>query len=230
MRVYNHEIVIRRGEAFTIDKTIQNRDGSPYILPKMPKPCFVVTVSNSLYPNENSIVYRNFIDVSSMPMFVDTRPVNVLDFTYPDGVTKLYPNGWSDLTLGPPGGYVNGELIIYTTSDTSVVPGYDYDGPGPLENPDFGSTSDGACDDALFCYTKSDGTTEYKRWDGRWLDYQCRVVCLIPHEDTIKWKEGDYYYSIDLIDNRDAVANVYPILGATKLSVLSNLRGGTIWK
>lgn len=250
MRVYNHEMTIRRGEAFTIDKIIQNRDGSPYVLPKMLKPCFVVTVSSSLYPNETSIVYRNFIDASSMPMFEDTRPVNVLDFTYSDGVTKLYPNGWSDLSLGPPGGFINGKLVVYDTGESDVtgkpkVPGYDYDGPGLDENPDAGWQATKICDQALFYYTRPDGTIEYKWWgpgwldrelESDWLDYECRLTCLIPHEDTVKWREGDYYYSIDLIDNYDIntdvadVANVYPILGATKLSVLSNLRGGTTWK
>ena len=32
MKVFNNEITIHRGETFSMDKVIQNKDGSPYIV------------------------------------------------------------------------------------------------------------------------------------------------------------------------------------------------------
>lgn len=249
MRVYNHEITMRRGEVLTIDKTIQNRDGSPYIIPKFndnKRPHFVLTISSSLYPNESSIIYRMFMDVKAnpdMPTFTETNPVNILDFTNRDGSSKLYENGFKSLQNGPPGGWINDVEVIYM-SDGGDRPSHDYNQDGEInvdddenapEAPTDGMADD-PCTEALFYYPRPDGTVEYKWWNGvAWKDYECRLVCAVPHADTIKWKEGNYYYSIDLIDHyvHNAVAQnvseVYPILGATKLSVMSNLRGGNVW-
>ena len=32
MKSFNNELIIHHGETFTIDKTVQNKDGSPYII------------------------------------------------------------------------------------------------------------------------------------------------------------------------------------------------------
>lgn len=32
MKTFNNELVIHRGETFSMDKVVQNKDGSPYIV------------------------------------------------------------------------------------------------------------------------------------------------------------------------------------------------------
>ena len=231
MRVYNHEITIRRGEAFTVDKTIRNQDGSPYIIPKFAvdesgndtaEPYFVITVSDAIYPNADNVVYRQFLRVKdAFPTFRETNPVDIRLFTDQAG-NQLYPT-FKHLSLGPPGGFIGENNVIYTDDDGVIS----YD-PGPSGT--FESQSEAPCTQALF-YTVINGVKEYRWWTGKggWQPYECRLSSLIPHDETINWKEGNYYYSIDLIDDKFAVTNVYPILAPTKLSVLTNLRGGNIW-
>lgn len=218
MKVFNHELVVHRNETFTLDKVVQNRDGSPYIITsEMQNPYFVITVSSTLYPTEDGYVYHAWLPVPE-PRFHSTVPIDITIFEYANGQT-IYPSGFDGMS-GPPSGLVNG--VAYTFEK----------------------------DDALFYYDDERGNRTYKypyyEQDGdgwkfkEWRDYECRIIHKFLQEYTRDWVEHSYYYSIELVDGvagegpsgrpLTAISEVIPILEPTKLSVLSNLKGGMKWK
>lgn len=213
MKVFNNEITVRRNETFTIDKYIKNRDGSPYIISSaLEHPFFLITVTNSLYNQKERYICNVWIPID-LPRFNSTIPVNISDFTNGDG--EVLYHSFKDLEGGLPGGYV----------------GNDFDNSIQYEDVD-----------ALF-YCETNGKRVYKYWDSAeesWKDYDCRITYKFTHGITKDWIEGGYFYNIDLVDgdlDPDAIqgqrpipiSNLnehIPILGATKLTVLSDLRGG----
>ena len=226
MKVQNHDLTVRRNETFTMDRIIRNRDGSPYIISsKLLNPYFVITVSSSIYDVSDRYVYHAWLPVN-VPRFHSTIPVRINDFKDEDG-NELYPNGFDTMT-GPPVGYVNGVDIGY------------------------GEDTDKPCYDALFYYEDNDGNRTYKWWNGKdnsedgddskgWQDYECRIIHKFLQQYTRDWIERSYYYNIELLDgtlDADAkagerplkdVCEVIPILEDSKISVLSNLKGGMKW-
>jgi hypothetical protein len=224
MRVFNHELTVRRNETFTLDKIIQNRDGSPYIITsEMQNPYFVITVSSTLYPTDDGYVYHAWLPYGG-PRFHTTVPINIGDFTNKIG-DKLYPNGFETLP-GLLSGYINGKSITFEP------------------------------DDALFYYEDASGNRTYKypyyEFDGKdsytfkeWRDYECRIIHKFLQQYTRDWIEHSYYYNIELVDGSKeevpegevldgrpltSISEVIPILEPTKMSVLSNLKGGMRWK
>lgn len=216
MRVSNHELTIRRNETFTLDKIIQNRDGSPYIITsKMQNPYFVITVSSTLYPTDDGYVYHAWLPYGG-PRFHTTVPINIGDFENDLGI-----NGFEGLpsTL----------IVNIGGKEIKFEP-----------------------DDALFYYEDSSGKRTYKypvyKYDDKngvyeideWRNYECRIVHKFLQEYTRDWIEHSYYYNIELIDGVEgegpsgrpltAISEVIPILEPTKVSVLSNLKGGMRWK
>lgn len=217
MIVSNHELTVRRGETFTLDKLVQNRDGSPYIISsEMRNPYFLLTVSSTLYENENGYVYHAWLPVAE-PRFYCTVPVRINDFTDVDG--KQTYRGFDEMT-GPPSAYINGVQVTYGAGD-----------------------SNSPCYDALFYYEDDDGNREYKWWSGEggWQPYVCRIVHKFLPQYTKDWIERSYFYNIDLVDGTKngnqgpsdrpikSISELIPILPPTKVSVLSNLKGGMKW-
>lgn len=215
MKVYNHELTIRRNETFTIDKTLENKDGSPFILSNQLKnPYFVVTVCSSLYNQSNVYKYNKWLPVR-VPRFYTTVPVNLADFKGMAGETKYY-RGFNHLISSNgkgwlPSGYINGVEVIYTDGD-----------------------------DALFYWEDEEGNREYKylNEENKYVDYKLRIVCSFPQFVTRNWIEKVYFYNIDLVTGIlkdplppnenpfEVIDGVYPILEPSKINVLSNLKGG----
>ena len=213
MMVFNNEITVRRNETFTIDKIVQNRDGSPYLISsELQNPYFLITITNSLYDQADRYILNIWLPIDeSFPRFELTVPFNLADIKTIDGQTN-YPNGFEDLD-GLPGGYVNGVLVEFEK------------------------------DDVLFYTEDVEGNRIYKYYDDGWKDYECRIIYKFMQAITKDWVEGTYSYNIDLVSgpiNDEAqfisdrplkgVEELIPILGATKLTVLSDLKGGIEWK
>ena len=217
MMVFNNEIVVRRNETFTIDKIIQNRDGSPYLISsELQNPHFLITVTNSLYDQKDRYLCNIWCPIDGvLPRFYTTVPVDMSIFKDEYG-EQLYT---SFDNMGLPQGLVGDDIVAYE--------------PG----------------DALFYFEDDDGNRIYKYWDGSedegsWKDYSCRIIQKFTNEITRNWIEGEYFYSIDLVsgelnpnfdvsngDSRpiNGPDELIPILGPTRLTVLSNLKGGTEW-
>ena len=204
MKTLNNEIIISRGESFTIDNLIQNKDGSPYIISReLVKPYFVISISNSRYFQNDRILKRYWLDLSNIPRFISTVAIDLKSFkTAADSNVSNY----SDFppNTGIIEGYVDGVLTRY------------FEGS------------------AVFYLTNSSGKTIYKYYDttsNAWKNYSCRIVKHFNSEDTEGWVEQTYYYNIFLVSGNNSndtaplteISLKLPILQPTKLSVLSNL-------
>ena len=71
MQIRNNEITIFRGESFTIHKELRNADNSPYVVGSgLKNPHWLLSISNSLYSQEDRIVLNYWLPVSQ------TYPIN----------------------------------------------------------------------------------------------------------------------------------------------------------
>ena len=212
MKTFNNEIIVRRNETFTIDKFVETRGGAPYVISnRMKNPFFLITVTNSLYNQKDRYVCNAWIPVE-LPKFDSTIPVNLADIKNEDGSQKFKDFSESSSWVN---GYYKGQLVTFEP------------------------------DDAVFYMENDNGERTYKYFEGErlsatWKDYSCRIIYKFTHGITKNWIEGSYFYNIDLVDgdlDPDAIQGQrpipitkvnehIPILGATKLTVLTDLRGG----
>lgn len=207
MKTMRHEIEVSRGEAFTIDRILQNKDGSPYIISNaFGNPYFCLTVSSALYNQKNAYNLNIWLPVA-VPRFLSTVPLEIESFTDSGGNPK-YTNGFASLS-GLPNGYIDGKQLILTREN-----------------------------DTMF-YSSKDNSYKYFK-DGKYYDYECRLIIPFTSDITKEWVEQNYLYSIDLVDG--LLANEHadrplskidiaiPILEPTSLTVKSNLKGGNrLW-
>ena len=78
MRTNNNELIVHRGETFTIDKFIQNRDGSPYIVSSQLNNLYwVLSVSSTLYDQRNRYVKNWWLSLKDTKKFFLTVPINI---------------------------------------------------------------------------------------------------------------------------------------------------------
>jgi hypothetical protein len=202
MKTYGNEIMIHRGESFTIDKFIVNKDGSPYIVSnQLINPHLRISVSDSLYEQEGRYVSNYFLNLSKLPRFVSTIPVDIRSFKSAADGPSLYDSFAS--MSGLPSGYVGNHKVTYTSND-----------------------------DALFYCKNDDGTVDYKyRTETGWSDYKFRLLKYFSTDVTSSWRGQNYWYDISLvsgpiIDGKFVRFDVkLPILNPTRLTVLSDLEG-----
>ena len=202
MKTYGNEITIHRGESFTIDKFIVNKDGSPYIVSnQLLNPHIRISVSDSLYEQEGRYVSNYFLNLSRHPRFASTIPVDIRSFKSSVGGSSLYES--FDTMSGLPSGYIGNSLVTYTSDD-----------------------------DALFYCKNDDGTVDYKyHTETGWSDYKFRLLKYFSTDVTSSWRGQNYWYDISLvsgpmIDKKFVRFDVkLPILNPTRLTVLSDLEG-----
>lgn len=209
MRVTNNELIVRRNETFTLDRLVVNQDGSPYIISsEMQNPYFIISVSNSLYDTENRYLVNFWLPVTT-PRFKSTRPMDVATLKNANG-EQMYLS-WANLkNTFFANVYIDGKLIESVESD-----------------------------DAVWYFEDDNGDRDYRYWNGEtWVPYECRIIFKFLQAFTKDWVERSYYYNIDLVDGIAAnevevggrplieISELIPILEPTKLSVLSNLKGG----
>ena len=92
MKNFNNEITVHRGETFTLNKNIQNRDGSPYIISsELSNPYFLLTVTTTRYKQENRYILSKWLDLSDFPRFYNTTPMDLWDIkSSAEGYTPKY--------------------------------------------------------------------------------------------------------------------------------------------
>lgn len=221
MKVFNNEITIHRGETFSMDKVIQNKDGSPYIVSRRLKnPCVLVSVSTTRYAQDERYKLNKWLRLTNK-LFDATEPFDLKSLTTePNGTTPKYPNGFSDIKTYT----TEGEYAPYVA--------YGYIGDNLV-----------ICDynDCVFYVEDNEGVRDYRYWDlnaNGWVKYEFRVTCPFTQAETSQWIEQSYVYSITLVsgewnDNREekeppfsSFDSVQPLLIPTKLSVLSSINGG----
>ena len=203
MKTYNNEIVVRRNETFSIDKYVVNRDGSPYIVSsRIENPYFLLTVASSKYEQTDRYVLNKWLSLTNQPRFTSTIFENIADHQ-----TEVWDGTWANAIL--PAGY-EGDSTVYAN-------------------------------EAAFYLQDANGQLTYKYWiysgdayKGSWSDYKLRLITSFQKGITSNWIEQNYTYGILLVGgeyNKPSEPivtfdTVITILEPTKLTVLSNLKGG----
>lgn len=233
MKSLNNEIIVHRGETFSIDKTIQNKDGSPYIISsKLQNPAFLLTISNTRYEVDKRYIYNRYLKLDKFPRFENTTAVNLR-------ILKNAPNGDTSL-------FTDFTDITELTDTDTLISEYGYDGEhytdvvayGYIGN-DFWISRVGH--DVFYVEDTTTGKKTYKYWKydennpnvGTWEEYECRIITPFLSTLTINWIDQNYTYSINLVDvGVDDDGNIttpfskdIPILTPTKLTVSSNING-----
>lgn len=104
MRLLKNEISVNQGETFTLDFSVVNPDGSPYVLHEaLENPHILVTVTSSLHSTNDRYVLNLWLDLLRYPKFknvvakeVESLPSQITDdvvgtlYSYTDGGTKFY--------------------------------------------------------------------------------------------------------------------------------------------
>lgn len=217
MKTFNNELVIHRGETFSMDKVVQNKDGSPYIVSnKLQNPYVLVSVSTTRYDQNKRYLLNQWLPLSDKVRFSITEPIDLLSFkTEANGTVSKYTS-FDD---------VKRERV--SENESCIVSGYIGD---QFVYYDY--------DDCVLYLQDERGIRDYKYWNleqERLLKYEFRITCPFTQEMTSKWIEQSYVYSITLMSG-ELPANgeppfvnidtVQPLLIPTKLSVLSSINGG----
>lgn len=222
MKSLNNELFVHRNETFTIDKIIQNKDGSPYIISsELQHPAFLLTISNTRYEVNERYIYNRYLKLDEFPRFKNTTAVNLKVFvTEPNGTTSVYDD-FDDIT----------EL-----TDTDNIEGYD--GQHYTDVVAYGYIGNNfyisRVGDDVFYITNNEVRT-YKYWKKNkgWTEYECRIVTPFFNTLTSKWIDQNYVYSINLVDVEiteegeivKPFSSDIPILTPTRLTVSSNING-----
>lgn len=186
MKSLNNELTVYRGETFSIDKSVQNKDGSPYIISKqLNNPYFLLSVSSTRYEQENRYVKNYWLDLSDFPRFSSTRAFDLKSLmSTANGSVPMYANGFDDITERKNNDTL-GDYIAYGYINNNLV-SLDYD-------------------DCVFYVEDEEERRTYKYWDissNMWNDYKCKIVKSFRQEDTRKWTEQSYVYSITLVSGQ----------------------------
>lgn len=77
MESNRHAIKAYRGETFTIDKVLRNKDGSPYIISnEIKNPYLLISVVNASHSQENRFFRNYWLDLQNYPRFTLNRPLD----------------------------------------------------------------------------------------------------------------------------------------------------------
>lgn len=81
MKLRGKEIIVHRGETFTLDMNIKNRDGSPFIIDSaIVNPYLLISVASSKYSQSKRYLSNWWLDLSNIDKFSSTIPVKISDF------------------------------------------------------------------------------------------------------------------------------------------------------
>ena len=222
MRNNDNNLIISRNETFTMDRVVQNRDGSPYIVSsQLNNPHILITVSSSKYRQANRYLKRFYLPLEKVPRFYYTNPINIksLSQSLLDGPYTDFPE--CQLSTDP----ATGKLVFMSAYYEGNYVSFEVN-------------------DAVFYRENDDGTISYKYWSpdvnvagngGKWVDYEFRFVRTFDSDFTSKLVEQTYYYCIELVAGQIDVENdvifydyVAPLLDNRTISVMSNLKGGML--
>lgn len=194
MKVYNNEITVYRGETFTIDKTVVNKDDSPYIVSKkLTSPFVLISVSSSLYKQTNRYVKNWWLDASRMHRFYNTRAIKAV--TINEGVITPWTTFDGQTTL--PTDYAVDDAVDvavdyqFTTTENT----YYYF----TETVFYVEDANGNKEYRYFKFDSYDPDASVHIYTGTYVPYKFRIVKTFLQDDTTKWVEQSYLYGIRFI-------------------------------
>lgn len=98
MKSSNNEITVHRNETFSIDRVVQNPDGSPYIVSKqLENPHLLLTVSSSKFQQNSKYELNYFLELfgpGAIPRFNLTNAIDLKSLKGSDG-NPLFPSSSS---------------------------------------------------------------------------------------------------------------------------------------
>lgn len=220
MKTFNNELVIHRGETFSMDKVVQNKDGSPYIVSnKLKNPYVLVAVSTTRYDQNKRYLLNQWLPLSDKARFSITDPIDLTSFkTDVNGIVSKYTS-FDDVNIRKPVLGSGGKDCIVSGYIGDRFVFYDYD-------------------DCVLYLENEQGIKEYRYWNLEQeglLKYEFRITCPFTQDITSQWVEQSYVYSMTLMSGElpesgeppfANIDTVQPLLTPTKLSVLSSINGG----
>lgn len=202
MRSSNNELVVYRNETFTIDRTVLNRDGSPFIVGRLENPHLMITVTDSKFAFSERYKVNYFLPLSGvLPLFEFTNVIPLEEVLNADGEQQYFsfPDSY-------PSGYYNGNNMVFEEGD-AVFSLTDSNGKISYKYRENDSWKDYA-----FRFAFTFDSVETSNWKEKTYYY---AIQLVSGSNT-----GDADNPIKVFDY------VLPLLKPTKISVLSNLEGG----
>ena len=220
MKTFNNELVIHRGETFSMDKVVQNKDGSPYIVSReLKNPYVLVAVSTTRYDQNKRYLLNLWLPLTDNVRFSITEPIDLTSFkTDVNGTVSKYTS-FDDVNIRKPVLGSGGKDCIVSGYIGDRFVFYDYD-------------------DCVLYLENEQGIKEYRYWNLEQeglLKYEFRITCPFTQDITSQWVEQSYVYSMTLMSGElpasgeppfANIDTVQPLLIPTKLSVLSSINGG----
>jgi hypothetical protein len=110
-------IEIYQGESFVIDKIIRNEDGTPYIIPKIDNPYFVLSIDSASYLSTgDKYSVRYWLPISKT--FYDSKPIRLSDLRKSENSESL--KNYSEITEFPCTLYYIDGYYKFTSPDVAV--------------------------------------------------------------------------------------------------------------
>lgn len=193
MLTHGNEIIIRRGETWTLSKLIENKDGSPYIISSaLANPYWRITIASAIYNAANRYVINKWLSLKDFPRFYYTRPLNIADYglTFADATLPfLNEDDQVDFTGDETSGYAN--IAIFYEKSPNGVTNYKYwEYINNIED----------------------------NFEGKWVDYQCPIVTSFTNDITSQFVEQNYFYNITLVDGVDTRQYLIDLAKGLKIS------------
>lgn len=180
MQTYKNEIKVYRGETFTVDKILQNRDGTPYIISSaLQNPYILISVSNTQYAQENRYVKNYWLSLENFPRFESTHVFDIKELKLGADSEDVAYDTFEELS--------EDALENFEEIGQAIVQGYLNGKYVSIDLAGFAVLTDG---------------TSYKYWDAdskSLVDYECRIVKTFSSDDTREWIAQNYLYSIQLV-------------------------------
>lgn len=241
MQVHNNEITVMRGETFTISKVIKNRDESPYIISsKLTNPYWLIIVSSSRYSQKNRYVFNKWLNLSHVPRFEITKPINITEVgDYSSFDNMPLPGGFEG---NPTMGYANKAVFYEQKSDGTKQ--YKYWVYNNTDENDYdGQWKDYTCTLSTLFQSKITSKWSEQQYlysiflvSGNSLHEYLMTVCQRLNIDTLDdvWHMYDQIKAIDdvylenITDLNKPLITIdtsYTILEPTRLTVKSNAKG-----
>lgn len=214
MQLKGNEMTVTRGETFTIDRTIVNRDGSPFVISsEWNNPYILITVSSSSYNQENRYVLNAWLSLKDVPAFHNTTILEAkteddIDF----GALYFYNGKYVYLSK-----VVDGNKVIEEYSLRIIYP-FTHE-----------ITKEWVEQSYLYSIRLVTGTSIEQYVDAVYIGISGAIYNNLTHEEKIQYilnMDATKLEGINLERPLVSFDTAIDILPSTKLSVLSDLNGG----
>lgn len=191
MKTVNNQLIVTRNETFTMNKTLYNKDGTPYMVPSsLRHPYFLLTVSSTTYTQNGQYILKKWLDISDsskFPRFTTDKIIDLSKGTFYTNDFTIAVTSKDNITVRQPvpghdGQYTILQQVLYVGPGANEFVYYDFD--------DFILYEDGK-------YWYAYPTSTYAV---SWHPYSCDIVVPFTKAETSQWLEREYLYNIQLVD------------------------------